>query len=483
MTVSTGAAAAPRGGALPWAAGGGAVAVALVALLLLGPLVPLGVLAVAGAVLVAVFAPQLLVALTLVVVVLSTPLQSLLGGSASALDDAAVLFCLIALPVRRLVTAGRLVVLPGSAWFAAFAFLGLLSGRVQDVPVGVLAQGTFSSVKGLLLAFAVAQVPWTLEHLRAAVRWGAYLAVLVIATGAVNLLAPGPWAALLGTTSSTGPYGLPALTGIFARPGAFSRFCGILAIAALAHRLVVGRRGPAVPVFAACAALALLTLQVKSVVGLLATVALMCLPFLRRRRALAVLPVLPLAALVLAPPLVQLVTTDVDRYVVQDSARSLLTQGGAAVAGETFPLGAGFGRFASATAADSYSPWYYQLGFDHRFGMGPAADSGQFLNDTQWPALYGEAGWLGAACFAIGLLVMSTHLLRGMRGEPSPLVRWLRLAGAGWMVLLLAESAAAPVFVSAPNYPFVFLAAAVSAALARRPAAPGAARTAGAGTP
>ncbi|GAA4979975.1 hypothetical protein [Kineococcus glutinatus] len=464
MTAPAQVAAPGRGSTLGWAAAGSAVSAVLVALLWLGPLVPLLVLAVAGAVLLAARAPQLLVALALGTVLLSTPLQALLGGAASSLDDAALLFCGLALPVRRLVTTGRLVWLPGGAWFAGFLAFGLLSGLQQEVPTSILAQGAFAALKGVLFAFAVAQVRWTVDHLRTAVRWGGVLVVVIAVSGLVNLALPGVWANLLGTTAETGPFGLPTLTGIFARPGAFSRLCGVLALAALAHHLVVRRSRIALGAFATCAALAVLTLQVKSILGLIATVALMLLPFLRGGRALRALAFLPLLALVALPPLLQLVTSDVDRYVVADSARSLLTQGGAVVATATFPFGAGFGRFGSSTAADNYSPWYYQLGFADRFGLGPAADSGQFLNDTQWPALYGEAGWLGAACFAAGLLAMAVYLLRGLRRETVPHLRWLRLAGAGWILLLVAESVAAPVFVSAPAYPFVFIAAGLVAA-------------------
>lgn len=450
---------------LVWAAAGCLVAVVVLAGLRLSPLVPLAAVVLAVLAVLVVRAPSLLVAATLGVVIVSTPLQSAVGGAASSLDDAAVLLCAVALPLRRLVLTGRLVHLPGAWWFAGFLVIGLLSGLDQHVATGTSLQGAFLAVKALLLAFAAAQVTWTRRHLDVAVKVGLVLVAVVVVTGLVNLAAPGPWAQLLGTPATTGPYGLPALTGIFSRPGAYSRFCGVLALAALAHALTVRRTPVAWGAFVACAALAFLTLQVKSLLGLLATTLVLCLPLLLRARPLLVLSAVPAVGLLLVPPVVLLVSTDVDRYVFQESARSLITEGGVRVADATFPFGAGFGQYASATAADTYSRWYYQLGFDRRFGLGPAEDSGQFLNDTQWPAVYGEAGWLGAACFAAGVVCMLVFLLRGLLRERDRRVRWVFVTALGWMLLLLVESAAAPVFVSAPSYPFVFLGVAVAAAL------------------
>jgi hypothetical protein len=455
-----------------WSLGAGAVAAALVAPLWFGPLVPLALVAAGIAVAATALVPQLAVAGALALVVVSTPLSAAVGGVAGSLDDAAVIFCAVALPLRALFVSRRLVWLPGGGWFAGYVLAGLLSAVAQDVPTGTALQGAFLAVKALLLAFAAAQVSWTTADLRRAVRVGAVVAAVMVLTGAANLAAPGAWSSLIGSPQSSGPFGLPELTGIFARPAAYSRFCGVLALGALAYALVVRGRALAWGVFAACAALAVLTLQVKSLLGLLATTAVIAGPFLLRRRGAVVLAGLPLVALVAAPTVYELVVGDVDRYVLQVSARSLLTEGGIAVAAATFPFGAGFGQYASYTASEQYSPWYYRLGFEHRYGMGPGPDSGQFLNDTQWPAIYGEAGWIGGAFFAAGVACMLVFLLRqALRRQPwhtDPLDRWLAVWALGALLLLLVESAAAPVFVSAPASPFAFIGVGVVAALRAR---------------
>ncbi|MEZ0491230.1 hypothetical protein AB2L28_03155 [Kineococcus sp. TBRC 1896] len=446
------------------------VTIVLVGLLWFGPLAPVAVVGAAVLVVLTVRVPQALVGLTLIVVVFSTPLQAIAGGSASVADDGLVLFCAIALPARRLVVRGGLRWLPGSAWWLAFLAFGLISAVAQDVPNGLALKGAFAAVKGVLFAFAVAQVDWPPGLVRRALLLTLPITAITVFSGAVNLIAPAAWSHIVAGVSTVGPFGLPALVGPFGRPAAFSRFCGVLAVGALAYMLLVRRRPVVMAVFVSCTALAFLTLQVKSLLGLLLTTALLCLPFLTRRRALLVAMLVPAVLLPAAPVVWELASTDFTAYVVQDSARSELTVGGLAVAAATFPLGAGFGRYASSTAADAYSPWYYWLHFDSRYGLAPGPDSGQFLNDSQWPALYGETGWFGAACFVLGLVCLVVALLRGWHSETEPLWRWLRLAGLGWLALLLAESAAAPVFVSAPSYPFVFLAAALLTGAQRAPA-------------
>ncbi len=456
-----------------WAVLAGLGAAALAATAALGPLVPLVVLAAVVGVVLAVVAPRALALLAVVVIIASAPLEDALGGPAPYADEAAVALCALALPVRRLLLLGRLVWFPGTAWFAAYLGLGVLSSLAADVPAAIAAPAAFLAVKGLLLAFALAQLNWRVVDLRLLAVAGAVAAGVMVLSGLANLAAPGAWARLTTGQAPLDHVGLlPALNGVFGHPAAFSRFCGVLAVGALAWLLVVRRSPSVVALCAACGMLAVLSLQVKSVVGLLLTFAVLGARFLRPAGAVVAALLTPLVALVVGPPLWSLVSGDVDLYVLQPSARSLLVEGGVTVASRFFPLGAGFGRYGSSVAADDYSPLYYELGFADRFGLAPGASSGQFLNDSQWPALFGEAGWIGAACFAVGLACVLVRLLRVTSPDESPLVRWVRVMGAGWVVLLVIESLASPVFVSAPSFPFLFAAAGVAASCAARARAP-----------
>ena len=53
--------------------------------------------------------------------------------------------------------------------------------------------------------------------------------------------------------------------------------------------------------------------------------------------------------------------------------------------------------FGSAVAAENYGPEYVSRGYPTVWGLGRTEEDGRFLTDTEWPAIIGEAGFLGAA--------------------------------------------------------------------------------------
>lgn len=62
-----------------------------------------------------------------------------------------------------------------------------------------------------------------------------------------------------------------------------------------------------------------------------------------------------------------------------------------------FPFGSGFATFGSGAAAKYYSPLYYQFEFNNFYGMSP--EEPLFLNDTFWPMIIGQLGFIGIILF------------------------------------------------------------------------------------
>jgi hypothetical protein len=123
-----------------------------------------------------------------------------------------------------------------------------------------------------------------------------------------------------------------------------------------------------------------------------------------------------------------------------------------------FPLGVGFGRFGSATAQEHYSIEYLKLGYDSIQGLGSPGNPhnhGRWLTDTQWPAIIGETGLVGAAVFIGGLWAIFTTFRKAARVPELP-VRLLGVTGMGWSVHILLQSVAYPVFTIAPTSPLLF---------------------------
>ncbi|QEO14181.1 hypothetical protein FLP10_06920 [Agromyces intestinalis] len=460
-------------GALGWAALGAIVVAVFIPTMVIEPMLPvLGAMGLA-LLLVAAFLPRAFALIALATIVLSVPLQGALGPVGRNADELVVMVALVAFTARRFVTERRIVGLPGWPWFAVFAVAGVASSLLREIPGEVWSEGLLLAVKGLLFAFALAQVEWRDRDLRVLVRAGVVAIVLLALTAVGNLVMPVQWATTFTGRPPVDYYGgIPSLSGPFQHPAAFGRLAAVFAVAVFAYRYAVRSSAWNAVLLVLSAGMALLTFRVKSLVGLIAAIGALALRFARPNLIWVVLAFGPLLALVLVPPLLEFVGADVDLYLVEDSARGTITMGSLDVAAGYFPFGAGFGRYGSFTASEVYSPEYVIRGFDHIYGLGRGAD-GRFLNDTQWPAIIGETGWVGTIGFAIGVAVAGWSLLRPVAGESS-LVRWVRLCGVGWLVLLITESIAAPVFGSAPAYPFVFGAVGVIASIRRSKSAPAA---------
>ena len=84
--------------------------------------------------------------------------------------------------------------------------------------------------------------------------------------------------------------------------------------------------------------------------------------------------------------------------------RIMLMKYGSIIASERFPLGTGWGTFGSYYAASMYSPIYEELGWSSHHSLG--MDKIGYLNDTFWPTIYCETGWIGMIGFVIMLLAI-----------------------------------------------------------------------------
>lgn len=84
---------------------------------------------------------------------------------------------------------------------------------------------------------------------------------------------------------------------------------------------------------------------------------------------------------------------------VDKNARQALSFTSVKIAKDYFPLGTGFGTFASPVSRDYYSPVYDQYGLSNIWGL--SREMGAFICDTFWPMVIGENGVLGFIIYLI----------------------------------------------------------------------------------
>jgi hypothetical protein len=417
--------------------------------------------------------PKLLAVTGLLVILMSRTVEIASGWHPTTYIDETVTFYLVVVLVgRRLLQRRRLHRPPGAWLFAGFMAMGALSSIVSDVPLTIAVSGALLVVKGVLLYVALAQVDWSIDDIGWLTRTAVWVLIVSLACALVNLALPAAWSAVFANTGHPQYRSfLPSLIGPFTHPLQFGNFVSLTAIACAVPLMfaVRGRAKSARWLFVASVLAAVLSFRRTAIVGLLAGVSFLAL---RRRHAgvlLSALLFLPIAGIALAPLVQKVATVTYDTFIVagQDNARTRMTVDSITLAFQHFPLGVGFGRFGSAIAREVYSPEYVRLGYDSVYGLGSPGNThnhGRFLTDTQWPAIFGETGVLGTICFVAGLIAMAVMFRRASHAGHVPL-RLFGLVGLGWMVHILLESVAYPVFVTAPTSPMLFGLAAITSVM------------------
>jgi hypothetical protein len=422
------------------------------------PIAAVAVVCGGGLVYLAVVAPRATVGLTVLAVLFVRPIEHLFViEQLGYLDEALVLLCALVFPLRRV--AGRLPLrrFPGQWWFVGFAAIGVLSGLLLGVAPGTFLMGAAVVCKGFVFAWAVAQVDWEEQHLRTAARVGAVVIVGCLVATAVNLAAPGAWTSFIASDPNAieSRGFLPSLVGPFSHPIDLGQFMALSAIALAAWRMTV-RKGPfTLALLVATAAGALLSARRTSISSLVA--AWLWLQGVARATGvlLAIAVCVPLAAVVLAAPLATVWTSTYEDYLAPEGApeaRTVLTLDSFDVAADHFPGGAGFGRFGSAIAAETYSPEYVARGYPSIWGLGRNEEEGRFLTDTEWPAIIGETGFLGATAFVLGLVAIYLASRRLWLSSQAPLVRWVGLLAVGWTVAGVVQSIGTVTFTGPPVF-------------------------------
>ena len=91
------------------------------------------------------------------------------------------------------------------------------------------------------------------------------------------------------------------------------------------------------------------------------------------------------------------------------SVRAWLTVCSVWIMRDYFPIGTGFGTFASAAAAERLSPVYYLYNMEQY--VGAAANWQNYLCDTFWPIIFGQTGAIGTCAFLIALCCIGRRTL------------------------------------------------------------------------
>lgn len=414
--------------------------------------------------------PKVLVLVALLGITFSRLVERIGGLSVlTYLDEGLILACVAVLIGGRLFHGKMPRGLPGGRFFVLFMFIGLISSVAAGVEASLAIQGGFLTAKGLLLAWAVAQISWSSADLRRGCRFLAGVLVLLITSAAINLAMPQTWANLFQNLSYVDYRiaGLPSIIGLTTHPLDLGGLMLFSAIAVAAYRNQVNKTKFNLWLLSGAVVAGILTFRRTTMAAM---AAILGLEKIRQKGLVAVLAmilVVPIAAAFVWDTIMQLVNSAYVDYVenADEAARTILTFDSLGVAADHFPLGAGFARFGSHLAATNYSPEYVQRGYQSIWGMGPVPN-GRFLTDTQWPAIIGETGYIGAILFVVGMFLVAKHLWH-LRLCIDPLSRWVGITGLGILGGAAIMSATIPVYTSSTFIAPLFCIIGVAASIPR----------------
>lgn len=112
-----------------------------------------------------------------------------------------------------------------------------------------------------------------------------------------------------------------------------------------------------------------------------------------------------------------IVYNQIEYYFLEtnNSARQVLLVTSFEIANDHFPLGTGFGTYASHFSAQSYSPVYSLYHIQNTYGM--SKDNTSFISDSFWPMIIGQFGYIGTICYAISLIIILVKIQKKFKKE------------------------------------------------------------------
>ncbi len=343
----------------------------------------------------------------------------------------------------------------------AFVFFSVLGSLLAEVPPGTALIQLFLYLKGFIFFFTLLQLPVDRKTIRRYGGFFAALGLLILLGGLIDLVFPREFRALLGQDPLIEErYGITTVKSIFIHPGIFGWFFAFLSLYCFGYYMTFNR-----PRYLFLGLLfsvgSFLSMRRRNLVGIAAglTAGLFRQSLSRKLRYGLIIGVLASGFVILAWSKIEALYRDVvEVYVTYENprlvARNVLYLTSATIAEEEFPWGAGLGRFGSWMSLVDYSPVYRQYRLDNVYGLTPRDP--KYITDTFWPAILGETGVLGTACFIWICAAILFRLSRLIKNSREPLFKAFALGALMIFIEGLFESLAIAVFTSPPIVYFIF---------------------------
>lgn len=353
-----------------------------------------------------------------------------------------------------------------------FLLIALTSSFAANVAPAIVFTQFLLYTKGFITFYILFNLPLSQEELRTYMRMFSFIGVIFLFFGVVDFFIPEQFRRFTGNIifiEYRGPF--PSVKSFFIHPAGFGWFMCFLALFAFAYAIVEYR--PAY--FYSGIAFSLgcfFSMRARSIVGLIVSFGIGLFFSSAKNRLsfiLILIPIIIVLIVVLGPALVDMYENKINVYLLTEDpgqiARNALYIKSVEIARDYFPLGAGMGRYGSWMSRVNYSPIYEKYGMSKIWGISKAYPN--FLNDTFWPMVLGESGFIGLGCYAVIMIVILTTQFRRITRAQAKTIKAFHLGTFMIVIQALIASIADPTFTAPPAALFILGTVGLSGAIAR----------------
>ncbi len=342
-----------------------------------------------------------------------------------------------------------------------FLLLGIISSISNQVPLLISASQLLLYIKGFILFYIFTNLSMNIRILHKYLHALLWVALVIFLLGIIDLAAPQQFRTITGNVTSIEYYNkIPTVKSLFTHPAVFGWFMSFAALYCFAF-FIIFKRMPYFFTFVVFFLGCFLAMKVKAIIGLIAglLIGLFFLPIKKLIKSSILIIFFAIICLFFFwPSISELFQSKIDIYVQSESymevARNVLYMKSFDIAKDFFPLGSGLGRYGSWISKVHYSPIYEKYGLSKIWGM--SKDEPKYINDTFWPMVLGEIGFIGLVLYLGILLIFGRSLYKQIRYSENKYIKAFQLGTFMMLIESLFESIANPIYTSPPYHFFLF---------------------------
>ncbi len=391
-----------------------------------------------------------------------TPIQNIL----KYMDDFLLLLMLFLVILSRIsqqkkIHFEKILIIP-----LLISIIGLLGNTLNHSLTFVAILGLYFFIKPFLFFYLAYSLSFTEKELLILLRAFLFVALIIMGLGIINFFFPSQFYSFFNNNIYTYQRsGLLSVQSIFIHPGWFSWFTTYIGLFLIGYFLIYknNKLGFVGVIFITSSILAL---RRKSIVGgivaLFFTIITSIKSLSLKIKIITISICIIFLILILAGDnLLNIYHTTLNELInisnYYENPRIALYYVAIKIGIAEFPLGVGFGRYASTASVIWYSPVYYEYGLNNVFGLGVNESIyGTFLTDTYWPSILGETGVLGLILYSIFLIIILSKMNQSVKNEKTLFLKFFSLAVSMILIQSFIETLASPLFSTSLGGFFVF---------------------------